>query len=308
MKRKDFLSLEDVSQDEFLHLMDLTRRVKAQPQNYRQALAGQTLGMIFEKSSTRTRVSFEVGMYQLGGHALFLSRDDIQLGRGETIEDTARVLSRYVQALMCRTFGQERVAALARHATVPVINGLSDFAHPCQALADYFTVLERFHRLSGVRLTYVGDGNNVAHSLIEGAAIVGAHITLCCPPGREPNAALCARASGVAKSTGGSVRLEANPAAAVAGADAVYTDVWVSMGQEKDGAKDLVRQTFGPYQVNRALFERASEQAIFLHCLPAHRGEEVTDDVADHVRSAIFDQAENRMHTEKALLLHLLAG
>ena len=260
--------------------------------------------MIFQKSSTRTRVSFEVGMYQLGGHALFLSSQDIQIGRGETIADTARVLSRMLDMIMARVFGHDIVVDLARFGSVPVINGLSDFSHPCQAVADYFTLYEHWGgNIQGRKISYVGDGNNVCHSLLFGAAILGMHIAVAAPDGYKPDPSVVEFSSNLAKKTGGSIAIVTNPVDAVKNADAVYTDVWASMGQEKEYLER--KKIFGDYQVNKKLFSQAKPDAIFLHCLPAHRGDEVTDDVIDSPNSAVWDEAENRLHTQKAIMLIL---
>ncbi|MBN2799120.1 MAG: ornithine carbamoyltransferase [Deltaproteobacteria bacterium] len=294
-------SLIPWNQDDLLGLLALSRRVKADPRAWSTALQGKSLGMIFEKSSTRTRVSFEVGMTQLGGHALFLSKSDIQLGRGETIEDTARVLSRFVDGIMARVYAQDTIERLTV-ATVPVINGLSDMYHPCQALADLQTVQEHRGALAGQVLTYVGDGNNVAHSLMIAGSRAGMTVRIAHPEGYAPSPEVVAACEGQP----GRVELYTDPRVAVTGADAVYTDVWASMGQEAEQAERA--RTFAPFQVNEALFALAKPDAIFLHCLPAHRGEEVTDGVVDHPRSAVLDQAENRMHAQKALLLHLMGG
>jgi ornithine carbamoyltransferase len=263
-------------------------------------LKGKTLAMIFEKPSTRTRVSFEVGMWQLGGYALYLSASDLQLGRGETIADTAQVLSRYVDGIMARVFAHQTILDLVKYSRVPVINGLSDFSHPCQGLADLFTIYEKKGRLSGLRLAYVGDGNNVAHSLLYGCSKVGINITLACPKGFEPDPEVVSKAEEEGKKSGCEVRITKDPKEAVKGADIVYTDVWASMGKEKEHEKRM--KVFKPYQVNGKLVKEAEEDYIFMHCLPAHRGQEVTDEVADSENSVIFDQAENRLHTQKALL------
>lgn len=263
-------------------------------------LKGKTLAMIFEKPSTRTRVSFEVGMWQLGGYALYLSASDLQLGRGETIADTAQVLSRYVDGIMARVFAHQTILDLVKYSRVPVINGLSDFSHPCQGLADLFTIYEKKGRLSGLRLAYVGDGNNVAHSLLYGCSKVGINITLACPKGFEPDPEVVSKAEEEGKKSGCEVRITKDPKEAVKGADIVYTDVWASMGKEKEHEKRM--NVFKPYQVNGKLVKEAEEDYIFMHCLPAHRGQEVTDEVADSENSVIFDQAENRLHTQKALL------
>ena len=300
-----FLTLRDVDAAELRALLDHALEVKAHPGDFRAALAGKTLGMVFEKSSTRTRISFDVGMQQLGGHALFLSARDIQLGRGESVADTARVLSRYLDAIMARVRSHDDLLELARHSTVPVVNGLSDLYHPCQALADYLTLRERFGALKELRVAYVGDGNNVAHSLMEGAVKLGVRLVVACPPGYEPRADVVAATRALAPATGAAVEVTHDPREAVAGAHAVYTDVWTSMGQE--GEEAARRAALAPYRVDLPLFQLARDDAVFLHCLPAHRGEEVTNDVADHRRSVIFDQAENRLHAQKALLLKLMA-
>ncbi len=263
-------------------------------------LKGKTLAMIFEKPSTRTRVSFEVGMWQLGGYALYLSASDLQLGRGETVADTAQVLSRYVDGIMARVFAHQTILDLAKYSRVPVINGLSDFSHPCQGLADLFTIYEKKGRLSGLRLAYVGDGNNVTHSLLYGCSKVGMNITLACPKNHEPDAEVVSKAKEEGRKSGCEVRITKDPKEAVKGADIVYTDVWASMGKEKEHEKRV--KVFKPYQVNGKLVKEAEEDYIFMHCLPAHRGQEVTDEVADSENSVIFDQAENRLHTQKALL------
>jgi len=298
---RHMLSLADYTPAEIAGLLALSADVKANPDRYRTALQGKTLAMIFQKSSTRTRVSFEVGMFQLGGHALYLSGNDIQIGRGETISDTAKVLSRYVDGIMARVFAQADVDGLTA-GTVPVINGLSDLLHPCQVLADLLTIQEHKGRLEGLALAYVGDGNNMAHSLINGGVRTGVAVRIASPEGYEPDPAIV----DAGRAAGGSVEVMRDPAAAVAGADVVYTDVWASMGQEAEHAARL--KLFSAYQVNEALFAKAKPDAIFLHCLPAHRGEEVTDGVVDHDRSVVFDEAENRLHTQKAVMLHLMAG
>ncbi|MCG8419072.1 MAG: ornithine carbamoyltransferase [Proteobacteria bacterium] len=298
---RHFVSLADVSTSEFAGLLELSARVKAEPARYREGLATKTLAMIFQKPSTRTRVSFEAGTFQLGGHALYLSGRDLQLGRGETIEDTAQVLSRYVDGILARVFAQADVQALTA-GTVPVINGLSNRLHPCQALADFLTLKEHKGRLDGLVLAYVGDGNNVAHSLIHAGALTGVTVRLATPENYQPDPDIVA----AARQAGAHVEVLRDPEKAVADADAVYTDVWASMGQEGEhAARTSILQN---YQVNEALFARAAPDAIFLHCLPAHRGEEVTDGVVDHSRSVVLDQAENRLHVQKALMLHLIAG
>jgi ornithine carbamoyltransferase len=300
---RDYLSVDDLSSAELLHLLDVADALKADRTLNRNALAGLSIALLFEKASTRTRVSFEVGIGQLGGRPLTLSGSDLQLGRGETIEDTGRVLSRYVDAIILRTFEQERLEALAEAATVPVINSLSDFEHPCQALADLMTIREHLGALNGKILTYVGDGNNVAHSLLLAGAKTGMTVRIAAPTGFEPIPQVVQRASEIAEETGGAIETLPDPQTAVKGAHVLYTDVWASMGQEGDAdARALVLR---PYQVNRALLELADPSAIVMHCLPAHRGQEITDEVIDGPRSAVWDQAEDRLHSQKALLLLL---
>jgi ornithine carbamoyltransferase len=263
-------------------------------------LKGKTLAMVFEKPSTRTRVSFEVGMWQLGGYALYLSASDLQLGRGETIADTAQTLSRYVNGIMARVFAHQTILDLVKYSSVPVINGLSDFTHPCQGLADLFTIYEKKGKLRGLKLVYVGDGNNVAHSLLYGCSKVGMNITLACPKEYEPNPEVVSKAEKEGRKSGCKVEVTNDPKEAVRDADIIYTDVWASMGKEKEREKRV--KILKPYQVNSKLIRGAKEDYLFMHCLPAHRGEEVTDEVADSKNSVIFDQAENRLHTQKALL------
>ena len=301
-----FVSIHDLSADQMESIFALTSDVKRQPQNFRTALAGKSLAMIFEKSSTRTRVSFEVGMTQLGGHALFLSSRDIQLGRGEPISDTAQVLSRYVDIIMARTFAHQTVLELALFGTVPVINGLTDDLHPCQGMADYFTLREVFGDLRGRKIAYVGDGNNVAHSLMFGAAKVGMDVAVATPPGFEPKPHYVELARQDAAAAGTSLLLTQDPREAVAGASAVYTDVWASMGQEAEA--EARRQAFAGWTIDNALMAHARPEAVFLHCLPAHRGEEVAAEVIDGPQSRIFDEAENRLHVQKAIMLWLLLG
>ena len=271
-----------------------------------EPLRGKSLAMIFEKASTRTRISFEVGMTQLGGHALFLSPNDLQVGRGETIADTARVLSRYVDGILYRAYTHEHVRELARHATVPVINGLDDREHPCQVATDLFTVQEHKGNPKALKLAYVGDGNNVCNSLLVGCAILGMHVSAGVPKGYEPDATLLGAAKRIAKENGSSVHVVHDPFDAVKDADVVYTDVWVSMGME--GEKEAREKTFLPYQVSEKLVSAAKPDAVVMHCLPAHRGLEITDDVIDGPQSIVFDQAENRLHVQKAILARFLAG
>ncbi len=305
--KRDFLSILDVRAD-LKALLDETRRLKEGRRGARagEALLGKALAMIFEKSSTRTRVSFEVGMTQLGGTTLYLNPQDLQLGRGETVEDTARVLSRYVDAILYRAFDHGTMERLAAAATVPVINGLDDLEHPCQALADLFTIQEALGGPAGRKLAYVGDGNNVCNSLFLASALTGMHMTAACPEGYEPDAGILQRAGEVSAGTGAALEVVTDPGEAVTAADVVYTDVWVSMGMEDKRSER--EKTFRPYQVNEALLDRASQDAVVMHCLPAHRGLEITDDVLDGPRSIVWEQAENRLHAQKALLIHLLAG
>ena len=308
LKGKDFLQLSDFSPEEILFLLEEAKELKAlqkqgKPHPY---LSGKVLGMIFEKSSTRTRVSFEVGMLQLGGHAIFLSSRDIQLGRGESISDTAKVLSRYVDGLMIRTFAHESVEELADHASIPVINGLTDLQHPTQVMADLLTILEHKGKLAGLKLCYIGDGNNnMAHSLMEGAVKVGMDISIASPPGYLPNGAITEKSIKTGKQFGSTVMITNDPVEAIKDADVIVTDVWTSMGQEEETEKRL--KAFASFQVNEELCKYAKEDFIFLHCLPAHRGEEVTAEIIDGPHSVVFDEAENRLHAQKAILKLLLA-
>lgn len=299
--KRDFLSLYDFSGEELEALLERAKELKAKQKRGEdwRPLEGKTLAMIFEKPSTRTRVSFEVGMYQLGGHALFLSLQETQLGRGESIADTARVLSRYVDGIMIRTFAHRTVEELARFATVPVINGLSDLLHPCQILSDIFTIWETLGDYR-VKVAYVGDGNNVANSWINGALKMGVELRLACPPGYGPDRRILERAI----KEGARVILTHDPKEAARGAQVLYTDVWASMGQESERQRRL--EVFKPYQLNGALLELAAPGALVMHCLPAHRGEEITDEVIDGPQSVVFDQAENRLHVQKAILEWLM--
>jgi len=302
MKGKSVASLADLTKEEIEQILKTSELLKLQSLRGQEhpLLKGKTLAMIFEKPSTRTRVSFEVGMWQLGGYALYLSASDLQLGRGETIGDTAKVLSRYVDGIMARVFAHQTILDLVKYSTVPVINGLSDFVHPCQGLADLFTIYEKKGQLSGLKLAYIGDGNNVAHSLINGCSKVGMDIGLACPKGHEPNPKVVAEGREEARRNERVVTVTNDPVEVVLGADVVYTDVWASMGKEKEHEERV--KIFKPYQVNTEMVKRAKQDYIFMHCLPAHRGEEVTDEVADSKNSVIFDQAENRLHTQKALM------
>lgn len=295
--KRDFLTIWDLSKDEIENLIKRALQLKSGADKNKCPLIGKSIGLFFEKPSTRTRVSFEVGIYQLGGQSIYLNPREIQLGRGESIADTARVLSRYLNGIILRTYAHSSVEEFASHATVPVINGLSDIHHPCQALADLMTIMEKKGRLKGIRLAYIGDGNNVANSLIEASARTGINITIACPEGYEPDPNVLDRAR---SDSLGEIIILRNPKEAVGRADVIYTDVWVSMGQEDDAEKK--KSKFKDYQINSQLLQCAKEDAIVLHCLPAHRGEEITDEIMDGPHSAVFDQAENRLHTEKALL------
>lgn len=304
MEMKDFVSVRDLSPEEMQYLLFLGRQIKAHPSAYREALQDKTLALIFEKPSLRTRVSFDVGMHQLGGFCLYLSPAEINLGKRESIHDVARNLERLVQGIVIRTFGHELVEEMAAHCDIPVINGLTDFSHPCQAMADFLTIWEAKGRIQGVKLAFVGDGNNVAHSLMFAGAQFGAHIFIASPSGYEPRGDAVAWALHRAAQTKATVTITNDPRKAVADADIVYTDVWTSMGQESEAQER--RQIFRPYQVNSKLFLLAKKDAIFMHCLPAHRGEEVTPDVIDSAHSVVFQQAENRLHVQKAILIELM--
>ena len=302
-KGMDLLSIHELSADDVEEILTLAAELKAKQKAGipHKLLAGKTLGMIFEKSSTRTRVSFEVGMYQLGGQALFLSSRDLQLGRGEPIKDTARVLSRYLDGIMIRTYGHERIEELAHYADIPVINALSDLLHPCQALTDLLTIREyKGKNLAGLKMAYVGDGNNMTHSLMYAAAKVGMHFSAATPEGYEPNTKVVANAKADAAATGATVTITHDPNEAVEGADVIVTDTWASMGQEAE--HDTRTAVFRPYQVNRALVDAADARCIVMHCLPAYRGEEITEDVFEEFADVIFDEAENRLHVQKAIM------
>jgi ornithine carbamoyltransferase len=285
-------------------LLHLAAEVKAHPDRYRGALAGRFLALIFEKPSLRTRVTFEVGISSLGGSSVFLDHTESKLGQRECIPDVAKNLERWVQGIVARTFNQESIDALAENASIPVINALSDRYHPCQALSDFFTLQERFGGLRGLKLAYVGDGNNVCHSLLSIAARVGAHLRIATPAGYDPEFAVASEARRTARETRGKIELCTSPEEAVADAQAIYTDVWTSMGQEEESAAR--EAAFAGYQVNAPLFAHAASDAVFMHCLPAHRGSEVTAEIIDSPRSIVFDQAENRLHMQKAILLTLL--
>ncbi len=303
--RKHFLTLAELEPEELRGLLSLAAELKRR-RGTRKDLEGETVALVFEKPSLRTRVSFEVAVAELGGTSLFLGPAETQLGLREPLEDAARVLGRYVTGLVVRTFGQERLEILSALSGVPVINALSDREHPCQALADLLTLEERLGALKGLVLAYVGDGNNVAHALLLGGALAGMEVRVATPPGYTPLAEVVEMARALARKTGGKVMLTSSPREAVAGADAVYTDVWASMGREEEAAER--RRVFRPYQVNEELMSYASARAVFMHCLPAHRGEEVAPEVLESERSVVFEQAENRLHTAKAVLLAVLKG
>ncbi|HEX9502419.1 MAG TPA: ornithine carbamoyltransferase [Thermoanaerobaculia bacterium] len=304
MKQKDFIEIHDYTAAQVMQIFKIARLIKAKPKKFRDALKGQSLAMIFEKSSTRTRVSFEVGMFQLGGHALFLSSRDIQLGRGEPIADTAKVLSRYVDGIMARTFAHKTITVLAENASVPVINGLTDLSHPCQAMTDYFTAWEHLGKLKKKKIAWVGDGNNMAHSLMFGAPKLGMDIAVATPRGYEPDPKVAQSAMADAKAAGTKIVLTHSIEEAVDDADVVETDVWASMGQEEEAEKR--RRDFEGWQVTKRVMSLARKSAIFMHCLPAHRGEEVAADVIDSKQSVVFDEAENRLHVQKAIMLLLM--
>ena len=304
--KRDFLSLHDITITEMEALLKLAAEVKAQPKAYVTALQGKMAALIFEKPSLRTRVTFEVGFEQLGGHAVYLAPGDIGLGKRESVADVARNLSRWVDVLIVRTFSQKLLEEMAYQASVPIINALTDLLHPCQAIADLLTIREAKGELKGLHLVYVGDGNNVAMALAHAAGKVGMHFTMVCPPGYEPNADLLTEAKADASSTGAEIQVSYDPKEVLSTADAVYTDVWISMGQEKESEER--RRVFAPYQVNESLMDMAPADALFMHCLPAHRGEEVTDEVVDGLQSVVLEQAENRLHAHKAILLALLTG
>lgn len=303
---KHLISIHDITREEFNQILALAQKLKRETKEGKthHILKGKTLGMIFTKSSTRTRISFEVGMYQLGGHPMFLSANDMQLGRGESIYDTANVMSRFVDGIMIRTYAHQDVLDLAKYGSVPVINGLTDLLHPCQALADLLTVYEHKGKLRGLKLAYVGDGNNVAHSLLYACAKAGMDMSVATPKGYECNEEVVANAKDDAKETGAEIIITNDPVEAVTGADVVCTDTWVSMGQEAEKAERV--KVFKDYQVNSELFGKSKEDSIFIHCLPAYRGYEVTEDVIDGPRSVVFDEAENRLHAQKAVMALLM--
>ena len=307
LKGKDLLTLKDWSSSEIFEVLDLAGKLKKENKEgkFHPLLKGKTLGMIFQKASTRTRISFEVAMWQLGGYALFLNPQDLQMGRGEPIKDTARVLARYLEGIMIRTFSHSEVEELAHYADIPVINGLTDTYHPCQALADVLTIREHKGGFEGLKVAYLGDGNNVAHSLILACAKVGINVSVACPPGYEPKEEVVEQALLSRLVPTSEIIVTSSPQDALKDADAVYTDVWASMGQEEEHKERL--QIFMPYQLNMVLLKQAKPDAIVLHCLPAHREEEITDEVIEGPQSAVMDQAENRLHAQKAVLALVMA-
>ena len=304
MYRKDLISIADLSIENVQAILDLAIQLKANPEDYEHRLDGMTMAMIFEKPSLRTRVSFEAGMTQMGGHAIYLGPSDISLGKRESVPDIARTLDRMVDIIMARTFSHDSVLTLAEYAEAPVINGLSDLLHPCQALADYQAIIEKKGSLKGLKLAFIGDGNNVAHSLLEAGAKTGVSVTIVCPPGYEPNKDIFEQASEDGKKMGAKMLVTNDLKEGVKGVDVIYTDVWASMGQEKEAEER--KKIFMPLQVNSDVMKMADKEAIFMHCLPAHRGEEVTDEVVESWQSVVFDEAENRLHAQKALILKLM--
>jgi ornithine carbamoyltransferase len=302
LKGRDFISIHDFSPAEIAYMLEVGAVLKQENKQgiVHHHLAGKTLGMIFQKASTRTRVAFEVGIYQLGGHALFLSPRDIQLGRGETIQDTAQVLSRMLDGIMIRTFDHEEVLELAKWADIPIINGLTDLLHPTQVIGDLMTIQKHKGRLQGLKLAFIGDGNNVVHSLLFGGAKVGMDVVVATPPGFEPDPQILSLAQQDAQATGAKLWVVNDPAEAAQGADVLYTDVWASMGQEDEAAAK--EQKFLKYQINQSLLSLAHPEAIVMHCLPAKRGKEITDEVMDGSQSVVFDEAENRLHAHKAIM------
>lgn len=304
--KRDFLRIPDFTRDELAGILETTARLKKENKERKphRLLEGRSVGMLFNKSSTRTRISFEVGICQLGAQAVVLSGDKIQMGRGETTSDTAKVFSRYLDALVIRTYAHEEAEELAKAASIPVINALTDKYHPCQILSDMFTIVEKRGKLDGVKVAYIGDGNNVAHSWLLGSAVMGLDLSLACPKGYEPDARVVAEAQGLAQKSGARLEIVRDPAVAVKGADVLYTDTWVSMGQ--DDETETRRKAFAGFTIDSGLVQKARSGAMVMHCLPAHRGEEITSEVMDGPASAVWDQAENRLHTQKAILLKLL--
>jgi ornithine carbamoyltransferase len=303
---KDLISIHDLTVDQVAAILDTAIKVKANPEDFEEFLRGCTMAMIFEKPSLRTRVSFETGMTQLGGHAIYLGPNDISLGKRESVPDIARTLDRMVDIIMARTFSHQSVLTLAEYAEAPVINGLSDYSHPCQVLADFQTITEKKGEIKGLTLAYVGDGNNMAHSLMFIGAKTGVSVRIVCPKGYEPRADVLSLASEDAKETGATISVTSDLNEGVSGVDVVYTDVWASMGMEAEA--EARKAIFRPYQVNAALMAKAKEDAIFMHCLPAHRDDEVTDEVIESWQSVVFDEAENRLHAQKAVILRLMVA
>ncbi len=305
---KHFLSIADFSPEEIFHILELSAKLKEEWKKggNKPILAGKTLGMIFQKPSLRTRVSFEMAMRHLGGHAIYLSPDEVQLGKRESVADVARVLSRYVDAIMARVFSHKDLEELARYSSVPVINGLSDYSHPCQAVGDIFTIWEKRGAIKGLKLAFVGDGNNVCNSLLFITSKLGMDMAVASPKGYEPRPEVVQKALEFAAQSGSRITITNDPAEAVRDADVIYTDVWTSMGQEAEAEERA--KVFPPYQVNSALVAKAKPEVMVMHCLPAHRGQEITDEVADGPNSIIFDQAENRLHAQKGILAYILAG
>ncbi len=300
----NFISIHDLTLYQFSKILDISREIKDNPHRFRNKLKGKILAMIFQKPSLRTRVTFEVGMLQLGGEAVYLSPSDIQIGTRETLYDMGKNLERWVDAIIIRTFAHKNAIDLAQACHIPVINALTDLLHPCQAMADFFTLKEKRGDLANFKLAYIGDGNNVCHSLLSAAAKAGSKMSVAAPPGYEPDSKIRKQAEEDGKETGASFSFTNDPSEAVENADAVYTDVWASMGQEKE--KEKRGEIFAPFQVNKHLMAKAKEGVFFMHCLPAHRGEEVTDDVIDSSQSIVYDQAENRLHVQKVIMLSLL--
>ena len=302
--KKDLISIKDLTKEEIDELIELAQTLKLDPSAYYEKLKGKSLGLIFQKPSNRTRVSFEVGMYQLGGYTVYLGPDDIKLGTREATKDIAQTLSRYLDIIVARTFSHREVIGLAENATIPVINGLSDLLHPCQGLADIFTIKEKFTQLEGLNMAYIGDGNNVLHSLLYAVSITGVNIKIAVPKGYEPDKVIMAEAGKIARAKGSKIELFHDKESAALDADILYTDVWVSMGQEADKKKRF--GNFKDFQISLDLLKRARPECVVMHCLPAHRGEEITGEVLDGPHSIVFDQAENRLHMQKAILLKLL--
>jgi ornithine carbamoyltransferase len=304
--KKDFLSIADWTTDELFALLELSREVKHYPANFLNALQGRSIATIFEKQSLRTHVTFDVGIHQLGAHAIYLTQADISLGKRESVYDTGKNLERWVDGIVVRTYAHKTCTDLSKAVSIPVINALTDREHPCQALGDFLTIQEHIGNFKGKKLVYVGDGNNVCHSLMLFAGKVGMNFVATTPKGYEPDKAIFKVSAAAAKKMGSAIKIIHNPQEAVVKADVIYTDVWASMGQEAE--KDQRKEIFKDYQVNKKLMGYAKPEALFMHCLPAHRGEEVTDDVIDSKNSVVFDEAENRLHTQKAVMLHLMEG